>query len=163
MFGRSRLAKRSAEELVLRQFGFERVHMPPRSPRPTLAEAHGRCGDCLVEVTARGKARARCMCALVDGALRDVRDHRTYRWQGPANGRWRCGSGKPKPSGCGAEFLIAGRRRGPFQPATDTDSGYMQSAAEEQPPRTYPLVPAADSTSITWAPAASANRSAVPG
>ena len=48
MFGRSRLAKRSAEELVLRQFGFERVHMPPRSPRPTLAEAHGRCGDCLV-------------------------------------------------------------------------------------------------------------------
>ena len=116
MFGRSRLAKRSAEELVLRQFGFERVHMPLRSPRPTLAEAHGRCG-----------------------------------------------SGKPKPSGCGAEFLIAGRRRGPFQPATDTDSGYMQSAAEEQPPRTYPLVPAADSTSITWAPAASANRSAVPG
>jgi hypothetical protein len=86
MFGRSRLAKRSAEELVLRQFGFERVHMPPRSPRPTLAEAHGRCGDCLVEVTARGKARARCMCALVDGALRDVRDHRTYRWQGPATG-----------------------------------------------------------------------------
>ena len=39
----------------------------------------------------------------------------------------------------------------------------MQSAAEEQPPRTYPLVPAADSTSITWAPAASANRSARPG
>ena len=80
-----------------------------------------------------------------------------------ATARSRCGSGRPKPSGYGAECPIAGRRRRPLQPATGADSGYMRSAAEEQPPRTYPLAPAADSTSITWAPAASANRPAVPG
>ena len=79
-----RLARRSAEESVLRQFGFERVHMPPRSPRPTLAEAHIAHDDCIVEIAGRRKAMARYMCALVDGALRDIRDVRTYRWDGAA-------------------------------------------------------------------------------
>ena len=45
---RPRLARRSAEESVLRQFGFERVHMPPRSRRPSLSEAHIAHDDCIV-------------------------------------------------------------------------------------------------------------------
>ena len=81
---RPRRARRSAEESVLRQFGFERVHMPPRSRRPTLAEAYSQYGDCIVEITGRRKAMSRYMCALVDGALRDIRDVRTYRWGGAA-------------------------------------------------------------------------------
>ena len=28
----------------------------------------------------------RRLCALAGGALRDVRDHRTHRWRGPATG-----------------------------------------------------------------------------
>ena len=83
---RPRRARRSAEESVLRQFGFERVHMPPRSPRPTLSEAHRAHDACIVEIAGRRASMRRYMCALADGALRDVRDHRTYRWQGPATG-----------------------------------------------------------------------------
>ena len=83
---RPRLARRSAEESVLRQFGFERVYMPPRSRRPSLSEAHIAHDDCIVGITGRRKAMARYMCALVDGALRDVRDVRTYRWRGAATG-----------------------------------------------------------------------------
>ena len=79
-----RLARRDVEELVLRQFQFERVAIPPRSPRRTLAEAYSQYGDCIVEITGRRKAMARYMCALVDGALRDIRDVRTYRWGGAA-------------------------------------------------------------------------------
>ena len=79
-----RLARRDVEELVLRQFGYERVAIPPRSPRRTLAEAYGQYGDCIVEITGRRTALARYMCALVDGALRDIRDVRTYRWGGAA-------------------------------------------------------------------------------
>ena len=82
-----RLARRSAEELVLRQFGFERVHMPPTPYRPTLSEAHSQYGRCIVEIAVRRAASMkRYLCALVKGALRDVRDHRTYRWRGPATG-----------------------------------------------------------------------------
>ena len=81
-----RLARRSAEESALRQFGFERVHMPPRSPRPTLSEAHRAHDACIVEIAGRRASMRRYLCALADGALRDVRDVRTYRWQGPATG-----------------------------------------------------------------------------
>ena len=81
-----RLARRSAEESVLRQFGFERVHMPPRSPRPTLSEAHIAHGDCIVEIAGGRASMKRRLCALAGGALRDVRDHRTHRWRGPATG-----------------------------------------------------------------------------
>ena len=81
-----RLARRDVEESVLRQFGFERVHMPPRSPRPTLAEAHIAHGDCIVEIAGGRASMKRRLCALAGGALRDVRDVRTYRWQGPATG-----------------------------------------------------------------------------
>ena len=38
-----------------RQFGFERVHMPPRSPRPTLSEAHIAHDDCIVEIGVGGR------------------------------------------------------------------------------------------------------------
>ena len=58
----------------------------PRSRRPTLSEAHIAHDACIVEITGRRKAMARYMCALAGGALRDVRDVRTYRWQGPATG-----------------------------------------------------------------------------
>ena len=81
---RPRRARRDVEEMVLRQFGCERVAIPPRSPRPTLAEAYGQYGDCIVEITGRRTAMARYMCALVGGALRDIRDVRTYRWGGAA-------------------------------------------------------------------------------
>ena len=81
-----RLARRSAEESVLRQFGFERVHMPPRSPRPTLSEAHMAHGDCIVEIAGGRAPMKRYLCALAGGALRDDRDHRTHLWRGPAAG-----------------------------------------------------------------------------
>ena len=81
-----RLARRNAEESVLRQFGFERVHMPPRSRRPTLSEAHIAHDDCIVGITGRRASMKRRLCALAGGALRDTRDVRTYRWRGPASG-----------------------------------------------------------------------------
>ena len=82
-----RLARRSAEESVLRQFQFERVHMPPRSRRPSLSEAHIAHGACIVEIALRRASSMKWyLCALVKGALWDVRDHRTYRWRGPATG-----------------------------------------------------------------------------
>ena len=81
------LARRDVEELVLRQFGFERMHMPPTSHRPTLAEAHSQYGHCIVEIAVRRASSMKWyLCALVKGALWDVRDHRTYRWRGPATG-----------------------------------------------------------------------------
>ena len=81
------LARRDVEELVLRQFGFERVHMPPRSHRPTLSEAHIAHEGCIVEIAVRRASSMKWyLCALVKGALWDVRDHRTYRWRGPATG-----------------------------------------------------------------------------
>ena len=56
--------------LACAAFGLERVVLPP-GPRPTYTEAHRRYGNCLVTTT-------RHVCALVDGALRDTFDGRTY-------------------------------------------------------------------------------------
>ena len=75
---------REVSESVLEGYGFRRVKFHPRARRPALAEAHSQYGDCVVEITGRRKAMARYMCALVDGALRDIRDVRTYRWGGAA-------------------------------------------------------------------------------
>ena len=58
----------------------------PRSPRPTLSEAHIAHGDCIVEIAGGRASMKRRLCALAGGALRDVRDHRTHRWRGPATG-----------------------------------------------------------------------------
>ena len=77
---------REVSESVLDGYGFKRVHIPPRFPRPTLSSAHIAHDACIVEITGRRKAMARYMCALAGGALRDVRDARTYRWRGPATG-----------------------------------------------------------------------------
>ena len=77
---------REVSESVLEGYGFRQVKFHPRSRRPTLSEAHIAHGACIVEITARRQARDRYLCALVEGALRDVRDHRTYRWRGAAAG-----------------------------------------------------------------------------
>ena len=77
---------REVSESVLEGYGFRRVKFHPRSRRPSLAEAHRSHNDCIVEIAGRRASMKRRLCALVNGALRDVRDHRTYRWRGAAAG-----------------------------------------------------------------------------
>ena len=55
------------------ELGLVKITLPPGS-RLTFAEAHEEYGDCIVSTAGH-------VCALVDGALRDEEDCRTYEWQ----------------------------------------------------------------------------------
>ena len=78
---------REVSESVLEGYGFRRVGFHPRARRPTLSEAHIAHDACIVEIAVRrASSMKRYLCALVNKTLWDVRDHRTYRWQGPATG-----------------------------------------------------------------------------
>ena len=54
------------------EFGFVKVKLEA-GPRPTWEQAHDRFGDCVVST-------AKHIAALIDGALRDLFDGRTYDW-----------------------------------------------------------------------------------
>lgn len=58
--------------ILYRQFGLIKQKLPA-GPRPTFTEAYERYGACLVSTTGH-------VAALVDGALRDITDIRTYEW-----------------------------------------------------------------------------------
>ena len=69
---RGQLTARRVQDRVLEAYGFRRVRLPA-GERPTFTEAHRRYGDCVVGTTKH-------MAAIVDGALRDTFDGRTYEW-----------------------------------------------------------------------------------
>ena len=75
--GRPRSARngvsKKAYESVFRDYGLVKVQLP-EGPRPTLSEAHRLYGDCIVTT-------ARHMAAMINGALRDTSDVRTYEWE----------------------------------------------------------------------------------
>ena len=80
--GKTKKRPRSALNIqhdVLRFFGFEKVKLP-QGARPTYTEAHRRYGNCIVSTTKH-------MAALVDGALRDLFDGRTYEYENMAGER----------------------------------------------------------------------------
>ena len=60
------------QDRVLEAYGFTKVRLPA-GERPTFTEAHRRYGDCVVGTTKH-------VAAIVDGALRDTFDGRTYEW-----------------------------------------------------------------------------------
>ena len=65
-----RIGPRSVQNLVKRSYGLHRVDLG-RGSRPTYTEAWLRHGNCLVGTTKH-------ISAIVDGALRDTFDGRTY-------------------------------------------------------------------------------------
>ena len=69
---RGQLSARRVQDRVLEAYGFRKVLLPA-GERPTYAEAHRRYGDCIVGTTKQ-------VAAIVDGALRDTFDGRTYEW-----------------------------------------------------------------------------------
>ncbi len=69
---RGQLTARRVQRRVLEAYGFRRVRLPA-GERPTFTEAHRQYGDCVV-------GTARHMAAIVDGALQDTFDGRTYEW-----------------------------------------------------------------------------------
>ncbi|MDE2802240.1 MAG: hypothetical protein OXK21_05110 [Chloroflexota bacterium] len=69
---RGQLTARRVQDRVLEAYGFTKVRLP-RGERPSYTEAHRRYGDCIVGTTKH-------LAAIVDGALRDTFDGRTYEW-----------------------------------------------------------------------------------
>ena len=69
---RGQLTARRVQDRVLEAHGFRKVRLPA-GERPTFTEAHHRFGDCIVGTTKH-------TAAIVDGALRDTFDGRTYEW-----------------------------------------------------------------------------------
>ena len=69
---RGQLTARRVQDSVLEAFGFRKARLPV-GERPTYTEAHRRYGDCIVGTTKH-------LAAVVDGALRDTFDGRTYDW-----------------------------------------------------------------------------------
>ena len=69
---RGQLTARRVQDRVLEAYGFRKVRLPA-GERPTNTEAHRRYGDCVVGTTKH-------VAAIVDGALRDTFDGRTYEW-----------------------------------------------------------------------------------
>ena len=69
---RGQLNAKRVQNHVLELHGFRKVRLPAGA-RPTFTEAHRRYGDCIVGTTKH-------MAAIVDGALRDTWDGRTYEW-----------------------------------------------------------------------------------
>ena len=69
---RGQLTAKRVQDRVLEAYGFTKVRLPA-GERPTYAEVHHRYGDCVVGTTKH-------VAAIVDGALRDTFDGRTYEW-----------------------------------------------------------------------------------
>ena len=69
---KGQLTARRVQDRVLEAYGFGKVRLPS-GERPTYTEVHRRYGDCIVGTTKH-------MAAIVDGALRDTFDGRTYEW-----------------------------------------------------------------------------------
>ena len=69
---RGQLSARRVQDRVLEAYGFGRVGLPA-GERPTFTEAHRLYGNCVVGTTKH-------VAAIVDGALRDTFDGRTYEW-----------------------------------------------------------------------------------
>ena len=67
---KGRTSGRRVQDKVLGAAGFTKVRLPS-GPCPTYSEAHEAHGDCIVTTTKH-------FAALVDGALRDTHDGRTY-------------------------------------------------------------------------------------
>ena len=72
---KGQLTARRVQDCVLEFYGFQKVRLPAGA-RPTFTEAHRRYGDCIVGTTKHA-------AAVVDGALRDIFDGRTYEWAKP--------------------------------------------------------------------------------
>ena len=72
---KGQIAARRVQDRVLEVYGFRKVRLPAGA-RPTFTEAHRRYGDCIVGTTKH-------VAAIVDGALRDTFDGRTYEWAKP--------------------------------------------------------------------------------
>ena len=73
--GKKKRGKRSPRQLqddILIDYGFHKVSLG-RGTRPTYTEAHLEFGNCIVTTTKH-------FAALVDGAVRDTFDERTYDW-----------------------------------------------------------------------------------
>ena len=72
---KGQIAARRVQDHVLEAYGFRKVRLPA-GERPTFTEAHHQFGDCVVGTTKH-------VAAIVDGALRDTFDGRTYEWAKP--------------------------------------------------------------------------------
>ena len=72
---KGQITARRVQDRVLELYGFRKVRLPAGA-RPTFTEAHRRFGDCIVGTTKH-------VAAVVDGALRDTFDGRTYEWAKP--------------------------------------------------------------------------------
>ncbi len=72
---KGQIAARRVQDRVLEVYGFRKVRLPSGA-RPTFTEAHRRYDDCIVGTTKH-------VAAIVDGALRDTFDGRTYEWAKP--------------------------------------------------------------------------------
>ena len=69
---RGQLTAKRVQDQVLGAYGFRKISLPA-GERPTFTEAYHRFGDCVVGTTKH-------VAAIVDGALRDTFDGRTYEW-----------------------------------------------------------------------------------
>ena len=72
---KGQIAARRVQDRVLEVYGFRKVRLPA-GERPTFTEAHRRYGDCIVGTTKH-------VAAVVNDALRDTFDGRTYEWAKP--------------------------------------------------------------------------------
>ena len=72
---KGQIAARRVQDRVLEVYGFRKVRLPAGA-RPTFTEAQHQFGDCVVGTTKH-------VAAIVDGALRDTFDGRTYEWARP--------------------------------------------------------------------------------
>ena len=72
---KGQITVRRVQDHVLELYGFRKVRLPAGA-RPTFTEAHQRYGDFIVGTTKH-------VAAVVDGALRDTFDGRTYEWAKP--------------------------------------------------------------------------------
>jgi len=70
---------RDVQQDVLKQFGYTKVRLL-HGARPTYTDAYSMYGDCIVGTTKH-------IAALVDGALHDIFDGRTYLWEGELHER----------------------------------------------------------------------------
>ena len=64
----------SAYRPVAKDLGFERIALP-RGPKPTFTDAYRQFGNCIVKTR-------RHVAAIIDGALHDIGDCRTYQTKG---------------------------------------------------------------------------------
>ena len=70
---RGQLTAKRVQDSVLEAYDFRKISLPA-GERPTFTEAHRQFGDCVLGTTKH-------VAAIVDGALRDTFDGRTYEWE----------------------------------------------------------------------------------